>query len=207
MDLLHRPNRTTIIGQSGKGKSTFQERALLCCDGVKFCYDPEGEYQQRFKVRASATPKELAAAIPSGWVIFDPDTMFPGDHQKGFDFFSLWMFNVSCWTRGRKIFACDEMQKWVGTNAAGMPRGLSLILETGRKRGIDAMLVSLQGSIINNRIRSQTTELVCFQCQNSALEWPVSLGLSETELQSLEIGQYISKDTNSGKEIRGHLFK
>ena len=206
MQLDHRPYKLLVTGASGTGKTTYWTRYLLgTVAQLKFVFDHEGEFAFRNKIRAATTPEELGIGAHQGWCVFDPGRMFPGDLPSAFNFFCEWAFQVSSRTNGRKLFACDELQTQVGTNQ--ISRELALVLETGRRYGLDAAMISQQPNLIHNRIRNQLTEAVSFrQLDQSAMEWLEGVGFDPEALRGLPDGAYLDRNLKSGAVASGRLF-
>jgi hypothetical protein len=148
---------------------------------------------------------DLAAAVPSGWVIFNPGVMFEGDQPSGFLFFCEFAFRVSTAHGGRKIFACDELQTFVGTNQ--VPRELALVCEDGRLRGLDMMFISSAPNLIHNRLRGQVTEAVAFRTEeDNPLSWLIERRFDPDQVQTLQKGQYICRNLLTGVQVNGRVF-
>jgi hypothetical protein len=206
MLLNHRPTKILVTGNSGCGKSTFYTRYLLNApQQFKFVYDHEGEFGYRNGLPTAKQPDELLAAVEKKWVIFDPVEMFPGRTLEGFEFFTEWTFNLSEKLPGTKLFACDELQTIVDVHDT--PPGLRLILETGRRQGIDTILVTQQPNIVHNRIRNQLTEVVAFsQVDENAVKFLESLGFDGEEIRQLSPGKFVLFDLRRRRWQRGDVF-
>jgi len=210
MQLDHNRHGLVIAGRSGSGKTSYLARYLRGAPAqVRFVFDPDGPLTMRLGAHSSAIawdPVGMVDRLGSGWVIFNPSRMFPGDNRAGFDFFARWAWNVSGKMRGRKIFASDEIQKYVPpTGAPG--EGCALVWDTGRQHGLDSAVIAQGGNRVHELIRAQTTELVTFQLvSRRGLEWPGDLGLDLKELQALGKGEFIAFDLEGGAKHRGNLF-
>ncbi|MCU0770854.1 MAG: hypothetical protein MUE94_03660 [Verrucomicrobia bacterium] len=207
VNLSHKPSKLLITGCSGSGKTTFAMRYLLGkVAGPKFIFDHEGEFALRLKTPSCRSPQEMFDALPSGWVLFDPCRMFPGDLEAGFRFFLEWAFNVSTKLGGNKLFACDELQKLVGT--AKCPWELALVLETGRRHGLDTLMITQQPNLIHNRVRNQTTEVVTFrQVDKAAVGYLEDLGFDAERIRKLCPGSYLLRNLQNGAERQGSVFR
>lgn len=200
MQLDHRPTKILVAGNSGCGKSTFATRYVLNApQRVKFIFDPEGEFALRNGFSAAGTAEELFSQLESGWVIFDAGQEFEGATAEAFEFFSEWVFRISkaldeeAEAAGQapmtKLFFADELQTVVETHE--VPAGLRLILETGRRYGIDTLLVTQQPNVIHNRARNQITEVVAFsQVDENAVQFLVALGFDGDEIRGLPPGEF-----------------
>ncbi len=205
MDLRHRASKLLITGRSGTGKSTYWTRYVCQAPHrYKFLFDHEGEFSYRLGLPACLTDQDLLAAVPGGWILFDPVELFPGDTPAGFDYFCEWSFQVSTVLPGEKLFACDELQKLIGTNAC--PWEFCLLYETGRRYGIDTVLISQQPNLIHNRIRNPLTEVITFQqMDGNAMEFLESYQFDAGQVRSLAPGEFICRQV-SGAETRGRVF-
>lgn len=206
MDFAHQPTKVLITGGSGTGKSTYWTRFCLgYAAKTKFVYDHEGELAQRLRIKPARTLPELAWAIHSGWVIFDPHARWAGRLEEGFAFFCDFVFRASQDLPGTKLFACDELQCLVDTHT--LSDELRLILQTGRRYGIDFAAISQQPNELHNRIRAQLTEIVSFlQVEPRAIEWLVAAGFTDPALRGLRAGEYIARNLRTRGEMRGSVF-
>ena len=131
MQLHHEPTKVLITGASGCGKSTYWTKLILGYPArTKFVFDHEGELQKRLGVRAASNSSGLAEGAARGWCIYDPCN-FRGDFESAFNFFSEFAFEASARLPGTKIFACDEIQEFVGTRS--IDQFLKRILQRGRR--------------------------------------------------------------------------
>lgn len=202
----HEHRGYVIVGTSGSGKSTFQIRVLLGTPSVRFCFDHSGEFMRKLGVRPCRTVAELIAAIPTRFVVFDPHYLFPGRPVKAFEFFAKWVWSYRERIRGRMIFSSEELQNWCGTHEGHLPPGLAQIAEEGRKYEIDFCFVAQAGNLIHNRIRAQTSELICFRItEDNGLYWPSKRGFNTDEIQSLQNHHFIAKSLETGSWHRGKL--
>jgi hypothetical protein len=168
--LQHKPTKVLVTGVSGSGKSTYfiqyvqNARSLF---RTIFVFDHEGEFAYRLNAQSAFTPDQMIRQFDTGLVIYDPSEMFEGDIPAAFAFFAEWSFAVtkaSVLATGeyaKRLFACDELQTMVGTDS--IPREFALVLETGRRWGLDAIVIAQQLNLCHNRIRNQITEMVAFQ--------------------------------------------
>lgn len=168
------PNRKELItGKSGSGKTTFWlDRLKKWPAKWKWAFDPEREVARKIGWPAVTAPNQLLWSIQHRRPIaFDPEAMFPGDRASGFEFFCLWVWNVSQELDGVKLFACDEVWKYVPA-VRPLPHSFALLLEEGRKQEIDLCLVSQRINKTHDAIRAVTSDLVTFQHTDSLpLKW------------------------------------
>lgn len=202
----HRPQRVLIAGQSGTGKTTYLIRFLNgAASRCTFVFDPEGELGPKLGTRPARTHEVLLAQLAGGLVVFDPSQMFPGDNAAGFDWFARWSFFASHKIPGRKIFVADELQKFTDGNR--LPHGLALVLDTGRRYGLDAAFACQAPNRIHNGVRSQLTELVAFKLiEARGLAWLADLDFDTRAVCRQRPGQFIARNLLSGGEARGKVF-
>lgn len=206
MQLDHRPSKVLIAGCSGSGKTLYWTRYLLGSRArCKFVFDHEGEFSSRMRARPARTLPQLAEAAGREWCVFDPATMFPGRTGAAFAFFCDFAFTLATRTPGRKIFACDELQTLVGTNV--IIEELSLVLETGRRYGLDFAGITQQPNLVHNRIRNQATEVIAFQQMDArSVEWCESVGFDGDAIRALPPGSYLARNLKSGGTAAGRVF-
>lgn len=213
-NLQHRTKRKRIVlaGESGSGKTTFALRYLVAETDLtcRYIFDPEGEFAERLKLTPAENEEELALAVEDGFVIFNPDVMFPGEVEKAFAWFCQWVFASASDLPGEKLLLIDEVWMYCTPNA--IPKPLALCIQTGRKRGLSAMFVTQRPNRLNEAITNGTTELVCFRLQGgNALETVEELGASREiveEVRTLPDGAFVSLNLSRPAEPpkRGRLF-
>jgi hypothetical protein len=207
MQLTHRPTKLLITGRSGTGKSTYFTRFVLGSRyHFRFVFDHEGEFQQRTRYPAAVTQEDLVNHLDARrMVIFDPAAMFPGRTQEAFAFFCEWVFVVCEHLPGRKLFACDELQKLTGTAAVSWE--FACILETGRRRGIDLAMISQAPNLIHNRVRNSLTECVTFVHNDAnAVQFLLDVGFGEEDVRNLAPGAFICRDLVTQTKETGRVF-
>lgn len=204
MDLRHRPSKILITGKSGSGKSTYFTRYVANAPHrFKFIFDHEGELAYRLKLSPAISDGDLLDDLPGGWVLFDPVELFPGDTPGGFNFFCEWVFNVATALPGEKLFCCDELQKLIGTNTC--PWEFALLYETGRRYGVDVVIISQQPNLIHNRVRNPLTEVVTFaQMDPNAMEFLEAYQFNPDEVRALQPGEFLCRRTD--QQVRGRVF-
>lgn len=207
MNFLHKSSKILITGASGTGKTEFFSRYLANTRAERrFIFDHEGEFQERFGLPAAFDLDALVKHSEESWTLFDPSEMFPGALPAAFDFFCDYVFEFSRSFPGRKIFACDELQKMVGTNT--ITPELATILETGRRYELDCVFLSQQPNIIHNRVRNQLTEIVTFaQSDSNALKFIEESGFDAESVRQLPEGSWRSRHTRRGIEALGQLWQ
>ena len=206
MQFSHDAYRLGIFGITGSGKSTLAARVLSNYQAkVRFLFDPEGEWSLRFPgVPVSRTTTELDTAIKTGWVIFDPVSMFGKDHGAGIDYFCRYVFAACSLFGGTKVFFTDELQRFVDPH--NCPESLIELVQLGRKRGIDSIFISNQPNALPNCIRGNFTEMICFQLTSEpSLEMVrKEFRFDPDQVQRLEKLHYIGR-TIQGSEYSGKV--
>jgi hypothetical protein len=207
-----------VVGCSGSGKSTFAIRYLLNGKfSVRFIFDPRGEYAVRFKRRPCRVAAELRAAISTGYVIFDPHTLFPGEPQRAFEMFCDWSWTMSEKISGQKILFADEVWKFCSPNL--IPKALSQIIQDGRKSGIGLLATTQRPNRLNEAIIGEATELVSFRLvgdnatdylRKNCPEFPIDggkdeIGIIQPGVTQLPLLHYIAQNLESGGLARGVL--
>lgn len=206
MLLAHKSYKLLVTGRSGSGKTTYWQAFLLRAKyDRRFVFDHQGELGIRLKTRPALHLEEIAAATARGFVLWDPVAMFPGRTEEAFAFWCEYSFAASQRLPGVKLFACDELQALVGTSQA--PPALALVLETGRRYGLDCALISQQPNLIHNRIRNQLTEVVTFaQADRRSVDWLEEAGFDGEAVRRLRPGAWIARDLTTGAERAGRVF-
>jgi hypothetical protein len=182
------------FGSQGTGKTSWVLRYLANTKAkCRFLFDAEGEFAHKLGLRPVSTPEEITAAIKSGWVCYDPWQSFE-DPAEALEWFSALVFKLAeSALPGRKILVVDELQHY--TTGHKLPRSLSRIIWTGRRRGIDFVTMAQAPNLAHNAIRGQLTEVVCFNlCEPNALEFPKAWGFDVAEIQALPLHHWIWRD-------------
>ncbi|MBI3868816.1 MAG: hypothetical protein HY299_09820 [Verrucomicrobia bacterium] len=208
MQFAHRSSKILITGRSGTGKTTYFLRYLVGADhGKKFVFDGEGELGHKLGLAAARSTDQLGAQLwrRSPYVIFDPSAMFAGEHRKAFNFFCEWSFTASKSIRGKKLLAVDELQKISDSHSIDWE--WSLVLETGRRWGLDMVAISQAPNLIHNRVRNQLTEAVTFAHNDpNALSFLEGVGFDPLRIQSLPNGAFIARNLVNQAEEHGRVF-
>lgn len=96
------------------------------------------------------------------------------------------------------------------TGTAQANRELQTLLETDRRYGIDAVMVSQQCHCLHNRIRNQLTEVVTFQhVEDRALKFLLEVGFDEAAVRGLTPGQFIARNLRAPRiqcQLCGNTF-
>jgi hypothetical protein len=195
---------TVVGGVSYSGKTTFTLRYLVNAPlDVRFIFDPRGDFRERLGLAAAGDCYELDLALCTGWVIFDPHTLFRGRFDQAFAFFCDWSYEMSLKIPGRKVMVVDEAWKYV--TARRHPVELETCVREGSHAGLDTFFASQTPGQLHTTIRGECTELVCFHLQPNASEWCVEQGLNADELATLPNLYYVSRNIRSRAELRGSI--
>lgn len=195
-----------IVGKRGSGKTTYFLRWLTRSRyRYRFVFDGEGELAGRLGLAPARTADDLFQQLSTGWVVFDPQTLFPGHPLPGFEFFADWSFRLSERLPGRKLFAADEL--WRYTSSAWIPPKFELLLFKGRRAGIDCAFVSQRLNRIHNGVRDTFSEVVAFRHQDrNSVEFLRDNGFEENAVRTLRPGEWIARNLDYDVEDRGQIF-
>lgn len=207
MNYANRRKCTLVCGVSGSGKTTFVLRYLVNAQdlAVRFVWDPDGQMSDRLGLPAAATEEELKLSVESGWVLYDPNLMFPGKHAEAFQWFCGWAFHQSSVLPGTKVLVVDEVWRYCSNLA--IPSTLAECIQTGRVRGLDCLFATQRPNRVNESITNEVSELVAFRIQGTnALKALQNLGLDPQVVWSLPPGQWISWNLETGSRLEGRLW-
>lgn len=200
------PANTLIVGMTGSGKSTFAFKYLLNAPAAcRFIFDDLGRAAVRLGLPPVYTANQCEAALPRRWVVFNPHRMFPGDTKHAFRWFCQWAFDCARRGPGKKLLLVDEIWQW--QDNFQMPRELALVVQAGREENIELVCCTQLPHKINASITGQATELVCFHLDEPlALKRVQELGADLSQVQSLPMGAYISRNRISKSVLAGTVF-
>lgn len=202
MQANHRRFHLGIFGGSGTGKTTYAMKYMASASAkCVFIYDAEGEFSERMKIPPARTTFELDQAILSGWVCYDPHTMFPGNLEDGLEYFARLALAAADRLPGRKLFAVDELGRYM--SGFQVPQPLKVLIQTGRRSGLDGVWIGQQPNELHNTVRCQLSEVVCFQLTDeTALEFQKKFGFDTEAVRNLAPFRFIARN-NQGGEVRG----
>lgn len=196
------------LGKSGCGKTTlFWKHFMREKARLKFLFDHKAmEFSLRFKQTPIFDADGLLEATERGGVVcFSPSKMFPGEPEKGFEFFCEFVFAVSEKIKGRKLFVADELQKLVGTRS--QPKPLLQICDIGRTYQIDCFFMASASNALHNLVLNQITECFAFQHGGkNSCEWENIFGFDSDEICNLQRGEYIWRSDTGETHKGGKAF-
>lgn len=204
----HKSAKVLVTGTSGTGKTTLFEKMLRSEKArIKFVFDHQGEFALRFQLPAVVDMEGLyKAASIGGFVVFDPIKLCDWEDADGervglegaFNIFCETIFEMSKVIKGRKIFACDELQKLTGTRE--VPVEFTTIMDTGRRYQLDVFLISQAPNRIHNAIRNQLTKVFTFrQSDANAITYLEANGFDAEKVRNLPRGKFLWRDLDSGE--------
>ena len=193
---------TICAGTGQTGKSTFAIRYLLNAPlAVRYVFDDEGEYSQRLGIAPAGNAYDLNKALLTGWVLFDPDVLFPGRHADAFKFFCDWAFQTASCIPGKKVLVADEI--WRHCTPQSIPDELANVCQTGRKRGLGLMVNTQLPTALNRSLLSLCSEMIFFRLNfDAALDLAARRGFDPDQVKTLPDLHFISR-TDQGGELRG----
>lgn len=210
MQLDHARFHLGVFGGSGTGKTTYGLKFVAHSPArCRFLFDAEGEFSGKMQLRPARNPDELGAAVPSGWVCFDPHFMFPGDLEAAIAFFAAFTLAACDKIGGRKFFVVDELGQYVTGHL--IPKPLKTLVQSGRRYGIDGIFMGQAPNELHNTVRVQLSEVCCFQLTDeNALEYPIKFGFNPDKVRALQSsylqpqpGNHWICRNNAGDEKRG----
>jgi len=208
LDFSARRACTLVAGISGTGKTTFALKYLVNDRALhaRFCWDADGQIADRLGLPQAQSAEECEAALEDGWVVFNPDVMFPGRHADGFAWFCAWTYAAAERHGGKKVLLVDEVWRYCSTST--IPRPLAEVIQTGRVRGLSCMFATQRPNRINEAILNEVSEMVAFRLQGpNALRVVSDLGINSDEVAALPPGRYVALNTESGSVARGEMWR
>jgi len=197
---------TVVAGVSASGKSTFGVRYVLNAAHLayRFIFDADLQYCKRLCCDSAGDDLDMAVQLIQGTVVFNPHVLYPGRLTDAFAFFCQFAFEHSQRLPGRKLLLVDEAWKYV--SAQRYPQELANCVQTGRHHGLECMFLSQLPHKLNEAIRNECSELVCFRLGDAnPLKWAQEKGLNPTELSALPRLHFVARNLDSGDELRGKL--
>jgi|ERR1041385_859972 hypothetical protein len=204
LQIQNKHTLTLVPGVSGSGKTTFALRYLINAPlDFRFIFDLGGDYSERMQLEPARDAYGLDKQLCQGWVLFDPEWLYPGRPQEAFEFFCDWVFCISERVPGRKCLVVDEAYRYQSSN--GIPPDFLKCIFDGRKRGLEVLVNVVAPNKLNSAIQDGWTECICFRLQRGkALEICADWGFDPEQVAALPDLHFISR-TNAGAELRGRI--
>jgi hypothetical protein len=203
-DPTHTPVKVFITGASGTGKTTeFYRLVLTVKAAYRFVFDRDGEFSVRNRVRPACTREDLLRQTASGFSVWYPGDMFPGDWRAAFSFWCDYVYSVSGELKGRKIACCDEVVSVIEPYRR-LPQTGYVMLQNCRKVGLDCYFSAQSPNEAHTSLRNQMTQAITFKHEDpTAMEWLVKKGFDAEQIQALRRGQFLHKNFDTGVMRRG----
>jgi len=210
------PHVALVFGGQRSGKTSFALRYLLNVEAVAvFIFDDRGQAQKRLKLRACNTARDCEEALATGWVCFNPHTMFPPNAKleitatdalrNAFAWFCDWVLKASARGPGKKVFFADEV--WQFMDARSVPYELENIVRTGRGENLSVILATHRPSEFHRNVRALVTEWDCFHTVDENDLAAVRPYFREVDkIATMPKGQFIAYNRESGEQIAGRLW-
>ena len=159
----------------------------------------------RYNLPGALSEDDLVNQFGQGLVLFDPAELFPGDIYSGFEFFCEWSYERSLAEPDtKKLLVADEIQMMANTAAFSWEQ--CLVVETGRKYGLDFACASQQPNLLHNRLRNQLTEIVCFKQEDALiLDWLEEKGFVSDQVRALSEGEFVVRNFQNGANLSGKI--
>jgi hypothetical protein len=192
-----------VFGPGGSGKNEYVMRFLANAPSqCVYIFDDDLEFSERMNIQPARTQFELVQAVQTGWVCFDPHTMFQGHLEEAVEFLAHFAMVTAPRLPGRKFFVMDESgMKMDGHNLGEWVQ--RLVQSGGRVGGIDGVWIAQGPNELHNAVRRQLTEVVCFQITEDTGDWlKNSFRFDVEQLKALQKFRYICRNKWGG-EARG----
>lgn len=197
------------MGKSGMGKTSLGIRYINGSPHDRvFIFDHrDDEFAMRMNIgrrQVACDPDEVIELAQTQRVVpFDFTRDYAGQKEAAFVDFCDVVYELAGELEEKlhlqTLFVCDEIQHFV--NQHSVPQSFKLIVETGRKRNLDTMLLSQRPNKINGDIREQLTELFLFRLTDDAsLKFAAENGASEETVKKLEPLEYLYFNLMTGRE-------
>lgn len=202
-----------VAGISSYGKTTFALRYLVNAKlTARFLFDPDpgefdafrGEFADRLNLQPTLTAYDLALHLVRGWIAFDPDEIFPGHREAGFDFFCDWAYEKSLVLPGEKIIVAHDVFQYCSPQS--MPIPLKTIVQSGSKRQLFLLVDTQEPQRLNMTIKSGMSEVICFRLQGEGpLDFAEEFGFNRNEIANLDRLCFVARNLETNGELRGKI--
>lgn len=211
MQVHHKPTKILIVGMSGSGKSTYQQRYVMNTShkyNHYFIFDHKLEFFHRLNIQPCFTSEELLQRITKNerFISYHGSEDFPGDADSAFQFFASWSFEIAKVLQRKCLFVADEVNRF--TSSYDMGDNFKLLIEDGRLQGLDFCGTTHAANQISNRLRLQLSEIVALKSRDKrALQFLEESGFDTNEVESLQTGEFITLQLDTMRIVRGKLFE
>lgn len=205
-DWTRRTRRIFVCGPSGSGKSSWLQIFLAGWPHRVLAFDHKGEFAQRYRFPRCDRAAALPTAFARGRVAYNPHVEFEGRNADGFALAAGVAYHTARRVPGDSLFACDELQDWLGTGRGELPPALGKVLESGRGWGLHSVCLAQASNLVNCRLRQQFNELVIFQQREKrALDFLEGAGVDIETVRSLDRLCFVHANLESGQSRRGRI--
>src|SRR5882672_2899861 len=105
----HKRFHLGVFGPGGSGKTEYAMKFVANAPATCiYLFDEELEFSERMNIQPARTHWELDQALHTGWVAFDPHTMFQGRMEEALEYFAKLTMATAPKLPGRKFFVMDE---------------------------------------------------------------------------------------------------
>ena len=210
MQINHKPTKILILGRSGSGKTTYLLRYVDSApQQYIFIFDHKLEFLERMGIQPYYTVGECAEALKrkETTISYCYAEEFEGEVETAFEFYCEWVYEVSKVIPGTKLIVIDEVNRFTQTWETGYSAFKTLI-QDGRLQGLDLISTSHGANEISTKLRNQLTEIVALHSvDRRSVKFLEENNFDPDEVMSLEVGQFVALETDTGTFHRGHLFK
>lgn len=204
MNILRAARHIHVCGRSGQGKTSYAERYIAGSHhGKVFIFDWQNEFAPRLGLEFKNDMAELWDA-PERIVCYDPHAQFPGQMAEAFALFCNGVFHEAGNQSLDSLLVVDELQRIIPVQDP--PHELRTVLQTGRRQGLDTLILSQQPNRLHNEVREQFTEIVFFRMDDRrSLEFVEDRGADESLVANLPPLHYLWLNTQTRETRQGSI--
>jgi hypothetical protein len=206
LNLLRKARHILVCGCSGNGKTSYAERYIAASHhGRVFIYDWQDEFFRRLNVpRFGLGLYDYRDGNMPRIVCIDPYETHASDLGGGFQEFCNLCFYEAGKSDLDSLLVVDELQRLIPI--ADPPDELRNCYQTGRRQGLDTLVMSQQPNRLHNEIREQFTEIVFFRLNDRrSLDFVEERGADPALVSSLPPLHYLWLDTGTGETRQGNI--
>lgn len=204
MNILRKARHIHVCGRSGQGKTSYAERYIAGSHhGKVWIFDWQNEFAPRLGLGFES---DISAVMDSREriVCYDPHILFPGEMAEAFRQFCNAVFYAAGNQSLDSLMVVDELQRIIPVQDP--PAELRTVLQTGRRQGLDTLILSQQPNRLHNEIREQFTEIVYFRMDDKrSLEFVEDRGADENLVANLPPLNYLWQDTQTRETRQGTI--